>query len=267
VLADDGLDDGLAGSGSEGEDEAAARAASSGDEASDEEGPGTGANAQPTKSFLVGGKADTFARAFARIMDGAAPKGAADGAAPILAGSKSLAKRKAEDAEEAKADRAAKKLRHEMRQRGHVAPPRRGEDPAADAREKALQRTATRGVVRLFNAVSKAQRRLRDAEAATGSRGKAARLGKASFLAELRSAKAGGAGGEALVASARGQDAGAGGGEGSDGEGAAGWDVLKDGFTGLQGGNKMKDWDRRQEEAAAAPVGSDDDGGDSDGDW
>ena len=41
--------------------------------------------------------------------------------------------------------------------------PKRGEDPEHDALEKALLKTATRGVVRLFNAVSKAQRDQKDA--------------------------------------------------------------------------------------------------------
>lgn len=43
------------------------------------------------------------------------------------------------------------------------AVPKRGEEPEQDALEKALLKTATRGVVRLFNAVSKAQRDQKDA--------------------------------------------------------------------------------------------------------
>ena len=43
------------------------------------------------------------------------------------------------------------------------AVPRRGEEPEHDAQEKTLLKTATRGVVRLFNAVSKAQRDQKDA--------------------------------------------------------------------------------------------------------
>lgn len=43
------------------------------------------------------------------------------------------------------------------------AVPKRGEEPEHDALEKALLKTATRGVVRLFNAVSKAQRDQKDA--------------------------------------------------------------------------------------------------------
>lgn len=220
--------------------------------------------------FLDGGKSDTFARAFARIMDTPAPKTEVLGA-PILAGSKSIAARKAEDEAEAKADREAKKLRIEMKQRGHAVPKRRGEDPAADAQEKILQKTATRGVVRLFNAVAKAQRRLRDEEGATGSRAKAAKLGKASFLAELRNSRATTGATEAVVPSARAPSAAAeaqaqahAGGSASDEEGGAGWAVLQEGFTGLQGGSKMKDWDRQMSEEESEEGGEG--AGDSSGD-
>lgn len=48
---------------------------------------------------------------------------------------------------------------------------RRGEDPEADAAEKALLRTARRGVVQLFNAVAKAQKQAAEAQA-PGARAK-----------------------------------------------------------------------------------------------
>jgi Rrp15p len=51
------------------------------------------------------------------------------------------------------------------------SPCRRGEDPEADAVEKALLRTARRGVVQLFNAVAKAQKQAADAQA-PGARAK-----------------------------------------------------------------------------------------------
>jgi Rrp15p len=229
-------------------------------EEDDEGGLAGGYREEEPVSFLEGGKSETFARAFARIIDSSVPQTEQVLAAPILAGSKSLAARKAEDEAEAKAHRAAKKLRLEMRQRGHVVPKKRGADPIADAREKAFQKTATRGVVRLFNAVAKAQRRLREEEGVSGSRAKAAKLGKASFLAELRNSRAATEGkSEAVVPSARPTSeaaaaaaaGGAGGGcgdDGSDEEGGAGWAVLQQGFTGLQGGNKMKDWDKQMSE-------------------
>eukprot|EP00887_Chlorella_sp_A99_P005315 scaffold1.g5315.t1 len=234
----------------------------------------------------AGDKAASFARAFAKIMDapggGAAAAAATGSGAPILAASKSLVRARAEEEAGAKADRAAKRLRLEMRQRGHAVPTRRGVDPAADAHEKALQRLATKGVVRLFNAVAKAQKQLREAEEASGSKARAARLGKASFLAELKGAAAGGATmarEQAVVPSApapRGAAAatgkkqaaarrrGAPQADSSDEEGP-GWDVLQQGFAGLQGGSKMKDWDKKQsedegpdDEAAGAGSSSDD---------
>lgn len=144
-------------------------------------------------------------------------------------------------------------------------PKRRGQDPTADVREKALQRLATKGVVRLFNAIAKAQKQLREAEEASGSRAKAVKLGKASFLAQLKGSAAAAAGGAADqplvpsaprqaipgVAAAAAAAAPAAGTSGSrkqqrrgaaaddsseDEEDAAGWDVLKQGFVGLQGG-------------------------------
>lgn len=127
-------------------------------------------------------------------------------------------------------------------------------------REKALQRLATKGVVRLFNAIAKAQKQLREAEEATGNRAKAVKLGKASFLAQLKgsAAAAGGAADQPLVPSGPRQAipgvaagaaaaAAAGGSKrqqqrgaaaadsSSDDEDAAGWEVLQKGFVGLQG--------------------------------
>ena len=51
---------------------------------------------------------------------------------------------------------------------------------------------------------------------------------------------------------------------GSEGEGGggggAGWDVLSKDFAGLQGGSKLKDWDRQasgDEDGAGAAAGAD----------
>ncbi|KAL4525226.1 hypothetical protein Ndes2526A_g07303 [Nannochloris sp. 'desiccata'] len=195
-------------------------------------------NGEEPAGFLEGGKSETFARAFARIIDSSAPQTEQVLAAPILAGSKSLAARKAEDEAEAKAHRAAKKLRLEMRQRGHVW--RKHND---DCEKRKVSQEA--------------EQRLQ-------------KLGKASFLAELRNSRAAVEGGksEAVVPSARPTSeaaaaaAGGGGDDGSDEEGGAGWDVLQKGFTGLQGGNKMKDWDKQMSEdesdGGAGEISSDD---------
>ena len=229
------------------------------------------------KGFLKGGKEKTFLRAVSRILDSSAgSKLQGPTEAPILAGSKSLARRRAEEAESLQAEKAARKLRREMRQRGHVIPSKRGNDPKADAREKALQRTATKGVVRLFNAVTKAQRQLREAEAITGSRNKAAKLGKASFLAELRNKRPSSLGSntvEPIIGGPQDNSAGHVDGRQQSPEDRleSEWKVLQDDFTGLQGGNKMKDWDRDIEtDEEAKRIESDDassDGSSSEDGW
>ncbi len=137
--------------------------------------------------------------------------------------------------EAAKASRESKRLRLDMRRRGHVCATKKGEDPAADAREKALSRLATRGVVLLFNAVAKAQKERQDAATASASGGgaKAVKLNKASFLAQLRGSAAHG-----------GDDAAEGKGQAPQrsvlglaaAKKAPGWKVLQEGFTGLPGG-------------------------------
>jgi hypothetical protein len=119
--------------------------------------------------------------------------------------------------------------------------PRKGEDPAHDVREKQLQRLATRGVVLLFNAVNKAQKQRAEAEAAGGvskRKAAAAKLSKASFLAELKQAATKGV---AVEAGAPGGAAAA----ADDAARGASWEVLGEGFPGLTRGAKMKDWDRR----------------------
>lgn len=144
--------------------------------------------------------------------------------------SKGVAKRRAEEQEAAKANRAAKKMRVEMRRRGHVRVSRRGGDPTADLREKALSRLATRGVVLLFNAVAKTQKQRQEAG---GPGAKAAKLSKAAFLSQLQ--KGGGAGG-AAGAQGRGSVLGLGKPAGAaTGAGAPGWRVLQEDFTGLPG--------------------------------
>lgn len=231
------------------------------------------------KGFIEGGKADTFARAFEKILQ-EQPKHSTEGAAPILAvrscstiglleirislwncctnplfihffpsqwqASKSVAKRKAEDAADQKADKEAKLMRLAMKKQGHVIPKKRGEDPESDVREKALQKIATKGVVQLFNAVAKAQRRVKEATEATGNRAKAAKLGKASFLSELRNASKQADGGNNQGKQQR-QSQQVGDDDAAEGENK-GWDVLKESFTGLKSSGKMKDWDREDED-------------------
>jgi hypothetical protein len=155
--------------------------------------------------------------------------------------------------------------------------PKKGADPAHDVREKQLQKLATRGVVLLFNAVNKAQKQKREAEASGAKvpKGKAAAAAKAGILAELKAksakvAAATAAGGEQLVPGSAAAAAAAGAQQQQQQYGGAGWEVLGEGFPGLTGGVKMKDWDK----AAAgsdydvngqALAGSDDDDDDDSG--
>ena len=159
---------------------------------------------------------------------------------------------------------------------------KKGEDPAADAFEKQLQRLATKGVVLLFNAVNKAQKQQAEAKAAGKKASKATRAG---LLAELKASSqlptTAGVGQPGVVqpigVSRQQQQQ-----QGviqqqrqqqqqevdSDDEGMPGWDVLGESIPGLTGGSKMKDWDKQMEQEdeydQEQVAGSDDDdyGGD-----
>ena len=103
-------------------------------------------------------------------------------------------------------------------------------NPASDKLERRMLQTATRGVVRLFNAVSKAQKAAADAGKRKGGTLKPKELTKGSFLAELKKS------GERERAEAKKEE------KKEEKGGGRGWDVLSDGY--LMGRNKLKDWDK-----------------------
>ncbi|EIE18722.1 hypothetical protein COCSUDRAFT_60030 [Coccomyxa subellipsoidea C-169] len=185
-------------------------------------------------------KAASFARAFAKIMaTGGTQKG-------ILSASKTLKKRKAEEVEAAKADREAKVLKREMRKKGHAVIPKKGQDPQHDIKEKALARIGTRGVVRLFNAVAKAQKQQK--AAAEGTKRKAASVSKASFLAELQGQATKSQVSEKLVPVKASQSGPAAREPVEAANTGSGWAVLQDELVGVAGtGTKLKDWDKAME--------------------
>ena len=154
----------------------------------------------------------------------------------------------AEARREKKARSLEKRRRLELRERGHVVPERGVVNPEADKTERRLAQTATRGVVRLFNAVSKAQRQSADSASVGAARAAKNRMTKTEFLAELSSSSssteqaAKGGGGDAAGAEVRE------GGEKGKAGASGGWDVLSDGY--LMGRNKLKDWDKGAEEGA-----------------
>jgi hypothetical protein len=96
-----------------------------------------------------------------------------------------------------------------------------------------MLQTATRGVVRLFNAVSKAQKAVADAGKRKSS-GKAKELTRGGFLAELKKSTQERDKSADEVKDALGAK--------EEDDGASGWDVLSDGY--LMGRNKLKDWDK-----------------------
>jgi hypothetical protein len=113
-------------------------------------------------------------------------------------------------------------------------------------------------VVRLFNAVAKAQKQVREAEALGKD---SARLSKASFFADLKGQKGSTKSSMGAVMKRGGDN------EEEEGRGGGtGWAVL-DGDLGLGGGGKMKDWDREVEGGELneqLEAASDDDEGSSD---
>lgn len=127
---------------------------------------------------------------------------------------------------EEKERRAIKRAKLEVKQRGHVKPQPRGRDVESDMLERRLHNTATKGVVRLFKAVGKAQQ---DAEKAKTMRRKDALISKAKFLEELRGEK-------------KSKDD-------ADEKTTSKASFLHSDFM-LDAGKKMKDWDREQ---SAAP--------------
>ncbi len=212
---------------------------------------------QQRKGFLQGGKVDSFSRAFNRLVDNV------DGLsrAPILAGSKSIRRRKEEEKLELEASKVAKKLREEMKKRGHYLPTKKGEDPQRDILEKRLQKTATKGVVQLFNAINAAQKRIRS-EDTLGKKAKAAKLGKAGFLAGIRQVRERQAQEDSATDGRPadvGRDAAV---TGTSGK----WDVLKGGFVGINDTSvRMRDWDAKQDNTSDGGTYGGSNGGDGGG--
>ncbi|GJP61164.1 hypothetical protein CLOP_g18358 [Closterium sp. NIES-67] len=168
--------------------------------------------------------------------------------APILAARKKLLEegREAEGKETSKAKvvsaaerKQAKLMAREM---AHVLP-----EPYLGPKEKALVKIATKGVVRLFNAVSKAQKVQKQASSKD-----AEKKTKAAFLTELRGSTAPGAG-VGGVGGAAGKQGGKANPETATSAAAPAeqptWSLLADSFQ--LGQSKLKGWDKGDEEPMA----------------
>ena len=153
-----------------------------------------------------------------------------------------LKRRRERERAEGRRQAERRRAKRERAERGHLPDVRKGLDPDSDRREKHLARVATRGVVRLFNAVYKAQK-LSAQEGA--DRPKAVALTKAALMTGLQQ----GSRGRRVAAAAAAADGDEGEGEGEDAA-APGWEVLQEDFTGLASGKRLKDWDRAAPESA-----------------
>jgi len=149
---------------------------------------------------------------------------------PVLSAHKKLvAEKLAEEEVERKVKGDAKKEKHVVREKGHVKPAN-----FLDTHEKFLIGVATKGVVKLFNAVNKAQ----DAQKGLNPlRSKDAKVikkrKKEAFFSELSKMPS------AAESSTK-----------ADGEGP-GWAPLRDNY--MLTSSKLKDWDKMQDDDTSAP--------------
>ncbi|XP_058084849.1 uncharacterized protein LOC131232557 [Magnolia sinica] len=120
-----------------------------------------------------------FRMAFSKIMKKNVSK---DPLGPVLSGQKKLiAEKLAEEEAERKVKAEAKKEKHLVREKGHAKPAN-----FLDAKEKFLVSVATKGVVKLFNAVNKAQNAQKGLNPARSKDAKVlGKRRKEAFLSEL----------------------------------------------------------------------------------
>ncbi|GBG76899.1 hypothetical protein CBR_g23113 [Chara braunii] len=255
------------GSGEEEEEEedGTGRRSDDEDEAEDSDGDGDGDGTGEGGRTSRAGEA--FAKAFESIVGGKSDlplpgSSAATGAVPIpiLARKKKrVVEKLRRQEEELKASVQAKRSKREVLAKGRVLPL-----TYLDVKEKQLLKIATRGVVKLFNAVSEA----RKVEEEDVDEKDAVKLKKAAFLSELRGTLMRGPsnggqedakkmGGTVAVQMERRS-----GGEVSQ----PGWEVLKEDYMVRQ--SRLKDWDQVEEgneieaETLAFPDGEDSSSGD-----
>ncbi|CAM6102975.1 unnamed protein product [Calypogeia fissa] len=217
----DGAEDDEFSSGEEDEDE---------DEDDEEDGDPASREDEEEHSPQDGQGPTAFSRAFGKIMKKRVPESAiTEISGPVLAERKQLLVKKFEEAEaETKAKISNKEEKRELREKGHVLPL-----TYTDAKEKALMKLATKGVVRLFNAVSKAQTVQADADISSSKAAKATlKQSKAAFMTELRASKNEGKGSQANQNP--GQVAK---------EAEPGWAALRTDFM-LGNSKKFMDWDK-----------------------
>ncbi|CAN6483109.1 unnamed protein product [Victoria cruziana] len=175
-----------------------------------------------------------FQRAFLKIMK---KNQSADLLGPVLSGLKKLiAKKLSEEEEERKVKVVTKKERHLIAEKGHVKP-----EKFLDSREKFLVSIATKGVVKLFNAVSKAQVAHKSMSSSRSKDAReASKRSKETFLAELRKSSMPATSNPSLLSAFMS-------GKSLSKENASepGWAVLRDSY--MLTNPKLKNWDKMQD--------------------
>ncbi|XP_075646228.1 uncharacterized protein LOC142617322 [Castanea sativa] len=217
-----------------------------GDDGNSDEGEESNRIQPGITMFVDGSRA--FQMAFKSIIKKSVPE---DALGPVLSAHKKLiAEKLAEEEAERQVKGEAKKEKQLLAEKGHVKPAN-----YLDSNEKFLIGVATKGVVKLFNAVNKAQHaqkgldplRYKDAKAIRKRRKEAffSALGKTSKPAVDTPAKGHTSKGEV------------------DGEGPA-WAPLRDNY--MLTNSKLKDWDKMPETTAADDFGRMSEDSSSDGD-
>lgn len=206
-----GLDDSKGDSGSENEDES--------------QGYG---HRQGITKFTEGCRA--FRMAFMNIMKKNVTN---DPLGPVLSAHKKLvAEKLAEEEAEQKAKGEIKKEKHVAAEKGHVKPV-----GFLDAKEKLLISVATKGVVKLFNAVNKAQNSQKGLNPFKSKDAKAlAKQRKETFLSDLKKSTANSTFNSSKVSHFN---------KTNDEE--PGWAPLRDGY--MLTSSKLKDWDKMEDSA------------------
>ncbi|KAF2572826.1 hypothetical protein F2Q70_00000279 [Brassica cretica] len=151
-----------------------------------------------------------------------------DGYGPVLSAQKNLiAQKLAEEEAEKKAKGQARKAKYLVAEKGHVKPANH-----LESHEKILIGVATKGVVKLFNAVNKAQHAQKGLNA---SRSKDAKVlkkrRKEAFFSEL---------GKTPRTDSKAQKS-----SNSNEDEAPAWAPLRDNY--MLANPKLKDWDKKQE--------------------
>ncbi|XP_062107104.1 uncharacterized protein LOC133818328 [Humulus lupulus] len=169
-----------------------------------------------------------------------------DGLGPILSAHKKLvAEKLAEEDAEKKVKKEVRKEKHLMGEKGHVIPAN-----YLDAHEKFLIGVATKGVVKLFNAVNKAQHAQKGLDPSRSKDAKVLRKRrKEAFFSELGK----------IPSAAKAQTS-----SGQADDEAPGWAPLRDNY--MLTSSKLKGWDKMPDNAATDDIGKMSEDSSSDGD-